>query len=85
MNEGHAIRAATFEDTPRLLETLVRAFDADPIMRWFIREDGRRLEGHEIFLEKRETFYGATEIGFREPGGHYVVVAQFAANSPEEA
>jgi hypothetical protein len=45
----------------------------------------RALEGHEIFLEKRETFYGATEIGFREPGGHYVVVAQFAANSPEEA
>lgn len=45
----------------------------------------RALEGHEIFLSKRETFYGATEIGFREPGGHHVVVAQFAANSPEEA
>ena len=45
----------------------------------------RALEGYEVFLTKRETFYGATEIGFREPGGHHVVVAQFAANSPEEA
>jgi hypothetical protein len=45
----------------------------------------RSLDGHEQFLSRRETFYGATEIGFREPGGHYVVLAQLAANSPEEA
>ena len=45
----------------------------------------RALEGYEQFLPKRETFYGATEVGFREPGGHYVVLAQLAANSPEEA
>lgn len=45
----------------------------------------RALEGYEVFLPKRETFYGATEIGFREPGGHHVVVAQYAANSPDEA
>jgi hypothetical protein len=45
----------------------------------------RALEGHEQFLSRRETFYGATEVGFREPGGHHVVLAQFAANSPDEA
>src|SRR3712207_5025632 len=45
----------------------------------------RALEGHEQFLSKRDTFYGATEVGFREPGGHFVVLAQFAANSPDEA
>jgi hypothetical protein len=45
----------------------------------------RALEGHEQFLPRRDTFYGATEVGFREPGGHHVVLAQFAANSPEEA
>ena len=38
-----------------------------------------------LFLPKRDTFYGATEIGFSEPGGHHVVLAQFAANSPDEA
>lgn len=37
----------------------------------------RALAGHEIFLPRRQTFYGATEIGFREPGGHHVVLAQF--------
>ena len=45
----------------------------------------KALNGHEQFLPRRDTFYGATEIGFREPGGHHVVLAQFAANSPEEA
>lgn len=45
----------------------------------------RALEGHDQFLPQRDTFYGATEVGFREPGGHYVVLAQFAANSPDEA
>ena len=45
----------------------------------------RALEGHDQFLPRRDTFYGATEVGFREPGGHPVVLAQFAANSPEEA
>lgn len=45
----------------------------------------KSLDGHEVFLPKRDTFYGASEIGFREPGGHHVVLAQFGANSPDEA
>ena len=45
----------------------------------------RALGGYEQFMPRRDTFYGATEIGFREPGGNHVVLAQFAANSPEEA
>lgn len=43
------------------------------------------LQGEQIFLARRDTFYGSTEIGFVEPGGHHVVLAQFAANSPDEA
>ena len=39
----------------------------------------RALEGFEIVLPRRQTFYGATEIGFREPGGHWVTFAQMAA------
>lgn len=35
------------------------------------------LSAHEMFLPRRETFYGATEIGFREPGGHCITFAQF--------
>jgi len=44
----------------------------------------RALGDATLFLPKRNTFYGATEIGFVEPGGHRVVLAQMAANSPDE-
>lgn len=36
------------------------------------------LDGCEIVLERRTTFYGAQETGYREPGGHFVTFAQFA-------
>jgi hypothetical protein len=35
------------------------------------------LTGFEIVLPRRTTFYGSNEIGYREPGGHYVTFAQF--------
>jgi len=35
------------------------------------------LHGFEIVMPKRETFYGSIEIGYREPGGHFVTFAQF--------
>lgn len=34
------------------------------------------LRGFEIVMPRRETFYGSTEIGYREPGGHFVTFAQ---------
>ena len=37
------------------------------------------LQGIEIVMPRRTTFYGATEIGYREPGGHIVTFAQFAS------
>lgn len=36
------------------------------------------LAGETVVLPRRTTFYGATEIGYREPSGHYVTFAQFA-------
>lgn len=38
----------------------------------------RRLGDYPIFMERRTTFYGSTEIGVRDAGGHVVVFAQFA-------
>ncbi len=35
------------------------------------------LQGQEIVAPRHATFYGATEIGYREPGGHFVTFAQF--------
>lgn len=36
------------------------------------------LDGENIVMPRRKTFYGATEIGYRDPGGHYVTFAQFS-------
>ena len=36
----------------------------------------RALDGIEIVVPRRQTFYGMDEIGVREPGGHVVVFAQ---------
>jgi uncharacterized glyoxalase superfamily protein PhnB len=35
------------------------------------------LKGFEVVMPRRETFYGSTEVGYREPGGHLVTFAQF--------
>ena len=41
----------------------------------------RALEGLEIVVPRRKTFYGMDEIGVREPGGHVVMFAQPIAAS----
>jgi uncharacterized glyoxalase superfamily protein PhnB len=36
----------------------------------------RALEGVEVILPRRRTFYGMDEVGVREPGGNAVIFAQ---------
>ena len=36
----------------------------------------KALAKFEVVMPKRQTFYGSTEIGYREPGGHFVTIAQ---------
>jgi uncharacterized glyoxalase superfamily protein PhnB len=36
----------------------------------------KRLAGWDVVVPRRTTFYGATEIGVREPGGNLIVFAQ---------
>lgn len=36
----------------------------------------RRLAGCEVVVPRRTTFYGATEIGVREPAGNLILFAQ---------
>ena len=36
------------------------------------------LKGTKFEVEKHTTFYGSTEIGVRDPGGHFITFAQFA-------
>jgi hypothetical protein len=35
------------------------------------------VKDRPVYLAERTTFYGARELGVREPGGHYVTFAQF--------
>ncbi len=35
------------------------------------------VKGAEVYLPVRTTFYGAKEIGVKDPAGHYVTFAQF--------
>lgn len=43
----------------------------------------RALEGAEIVIPVRTTFYGAREIGVKDPAGHIVTFAQFGASAPQ--
>jgi uncharacterized glyoxalase superfamily protein PhnB len=35
------------------------------------------VKGAEVVMPKRTTFYGSTEIGIKDPEGHFVTFAQF--------
>jgi len=35
------------------------------------------VKGSEVVIPKRKTFYGSTEIGVKDPAGHYVTFAEF--------
>ena len=35
------------------------------------------VKGAEVVMPVRKTFYGSTEIGIKDPAGHYVTFAQF--------
>ena len=37
------------------------------------------VKGAEVVMPKRKTFYGSTEIGIKDPAGHYVTFAEFGA------
>lgn len=42
----------------------------------------RAVDSVEIVVPRRTTFYGADELGVREPGGHVVLFARFAEGAP---
>ena len=40
-----------------------------------------RLDGVELVIAERRTFYGSREIGVRDPGGHSVIFAEMTAET----
>lgn len=57
------------------------AADVAPVLLYITVSDVKTvaaaLEGYKVSMDWRETFYGAKEIGFTEPGGHMVTFAEF--------
>lgn len=41
------------------------------------------VRASEVVMPKRKTFYGSTEIGIKDPAGHYVTFAEFAHPSQQ--
>lgn len=39
------------------------------------------LASARVYMPERTTFYGAREIGVRDPAGHFITFAQFGATS----
>ena len=42
------------------------------------------VKGAEVVMPKRKTFYGSTEIGVKDPAGHWVTFAEFAAAASQQ-
>lgn len=70
-------RASLKKDVPALAEEGSRSFLYIEVSD--LEEFIRRLEGADIVVPVRETFYGAREIGVRDPAGNVVTFAQFKA------
>lgn len=70
-------RTSIIEDS----EAFAAAAVAAPVMLYVTVSDlaavAKMLEGYDVNMAERETFYGAKEIGFKEPGGHLVTFAEF--------
>lgn len=84
--DGAQVMLQTFEalddDLPNVAREMNRSapnflYLKVPDLDAVIQEVG---SGIEVAVERRTTFYGADEIGYREPGGHIIIFAQF----PEE-
>ena len=46
-----------------------------------LEETIKTVKGADVVMPKRETFYGSTEIGIKDPAGHYVTFAEFGQKS----
>jgi uncharacterized glyoxalase superfamily protein PhnB len=46
-----------------------------------LEETINAVNGAEVVMPKRNTFYGSTEIGIKDPAGHFVTFAEFAAST----
>jgi len=70
-------RTGILEDS----KTMAAAAVAAPMMLYVTVDDleaiKSKMDGYPVQMAERETFYGAKEISYNEPGGHIVTFAEF--------
>lgn len=49
-----------------------------------LEETIRAANGAEVVMPKRKTFYGSTEVGVKDPAGHWVTFAEFDQQQKSE-
>ena len=64
--------------TPRTIQVLI-AGDLDYALAGAPAVIRARMQGAEVVMPVRTTFYGATEISIKDPAGHFITFAQFGA------
>ncbi len=69
-------RASLVKDLPELAKGAYTPTNVLYLNVEGIDEVERALEGLELEVPRRTTFYGATELGVREPGGTLVIFAE---------
>jgi uncharacterized glyoxalase superfamily protein PhnB len=70
-------RASLEKDVPALAKGSFRSSTVLYIQVPSLDEILPRLEGVEVVVPVRKTFYGANEIGVREPAGNVIIFAAF--------
>ena len=69
-------RASVAKDIPALAAEPSRSFLYVEVAD--LADIKQRLKGADIVVPERKTFYGATEIGVRDPAGNVITFAAFA-------
>lgn len=68
-------------DIPKIAQAIRSAPSALYIEISDLDELAKKIAKYEMVHPKRDTFYGATEITVRAPGGHFITFAEFKAAS----
>jgi len=81
MKDSAGVMLQTFPSLEKDLPKLAGEIKGNPTFLYLKVDDLDEiitsLKGFKIEVSRRETFYGADEIGYRDPGGHIAVFAQF--------
>ena len=71
--------ASIENDIPKIAQAIRSSPSALFIEVSDIDEIAKKIAKYEMVHPKRETFYGATEITVKSPGGHFITFAEFKA------